>query len=132
MKERCYNPRHTAYPLYGGRGIAVCERWLDFQKFVEDNEASALPGLTLDRINNDGPYSPENCRWATRKDQARNRRNNQWIEHAGERLLAVDWAARLSLADSTIEARVKNGWSLEKAVTTPFIPPSERWKWRST
>jgi hypothetical protein len=132
MKERCYNQRHTGYPLYGGRGIKVCERWLDFQKFVEDNEASALPGLTLDRIDNDGPYSPENCRWASRKDQARNRRNNQWIEHAGERLLAADWAARLGLADSTIEARIKNGWSFEKSVTTPFIPPSERWKWRGT
>lgn len=118
MKERCYNSNHDAYARYGGRGIYVCKRWFDFALFVADNEPLARHGLTLDRRDNDGPYSPDNCHWVPQKQQARNRHNNQWIEYDGRRLIAKDWSEVVGLKECTIKARLRAGWSVERTLTT--------------
>lgn len=99
MVARCQNPKAQSYRNYGGRGITVCDRWLEsFENFYADMGDRPSKQHTLDRIDNDGSYSPENCRWATWEEQANNRRNNVWIEFQGERLSAAQWSRRLGVA----------------------------------
>ncbi len=86
--ERCYNPTNAKYARYGGRGIAVCDRWHDVQNFVADLKTKPA-GLSLDRFDNDGPYSPENCRWATAVEQARNRPQAKLTDTQREAILAA-------------------------------------------
>lgn len=119
MKERCYNKNHLHFADYGGRGIYVCERWHSLENFVLDNDLLAKPGTTIDRKDNDGPYSPDNCRWASRKAQANNRRNNRMIEFRGETLPISVWAERFKINRTTIDARLLSGWLVEDALTTP-------------
>jgi hypothetical protein len=85
MKTRCYNPKHQKYHLWGGRGIIVCERWHSFSNFLEDMGPKPK-GLTLERINNNGNYEPSNCKWATRTEQANNRRDNRKSQYTGKDL----------------------------------------------
>lgn len=96
MLDRCCNPRHYSYARYGGRGITVCERWFKFENFLADmGEAPA--GLTLDRIDNDNGYSPENCRWATVRQQMNNRGTCRLLTHAGRTQNVTQWAEELGI-----------------------------------
>lgn len=121
MKQRCMNPNQPDYPRWGGRGITVCESWLkSFDNFKEwAIENGYTDTLTIDRIDNDGNYCPENCRWATLEDQANNRRNSKLIEFNGEIHSETQWSRLLGGNRNLVHARLKKGWSIEKALTTP-------------
>lgn len=120
MKERCYNPKKAAYPRYGGRGIKVCERWLNLENFIADNEVLALPGLTLDREDNDKDYSPENCRWVSQLIQANNRSDCVNLEFRGRTQTVSEWARELGMFEHTLRKRIQDSkWSVEDALTIP-------------
>ena len=123
LKQRCYNPRHEHYDRYGGRGIAVCERWREsFADFLTDMGERPSPHHTIERINNDGPYSPDNCRWATKKEQARNRTSNWLIECEGTTRSLAEWSEISGVPRTTITSRIKrSGWSTKEAVFTPTL-----------
>jgi hypothetical protein len=123
MINRCSNPKDKRYNCYGGRGIKVCERWTVLKNFVQDMSDTYKPGLTIDRINNDGDYEPENCRWATVAQQNRNYRRNVVLHHNGESMCAIDWALKLNINPKNIYERKKAGWSDEDALTRPVISP---------
>lgn len=119
MRERCFNPKCPAYPNYGGRGITVCDRWLSFKCFVEDMMDGFSSELTLDRIDNNGSYSKENCRWATREVQNNNTRQNNYIEFNGQSKTLPQWARELGIKRSTLAQRLHvYKWSIEKTLLT--------------
>lgn len=117
MKTRCTNRRRTAYKNYGGRGIKVCERWLYFENFLADMGRRPGHGMTIERINNDGDYEPGNCRWAPRREQNRNSRQNVHLKFMGERKIVAEWSAKTGIKSSTIRARLSAGWSVREALT---------------
>lgn len=123
IKNRCDNKNEPSYPRYGGRGIGYCSEWADFQNFERDLKALGPrpAGSTLDRIDNNLPYAPDNVRWATPKQQARNTRNNKLLTHNGETLCIAEWAERLGLGRTTIADRIRYGWSIERALSTPKL-----------
>lgn len=105
MKARCQNEHTKCYDAYGGRGIKVCERWQKFENFFEDMGKKPR-GLTLERINNDGNYEPENCRWATRAEQNRNTRFSRNITYQNKRQCLKDWAVELGVNYNTLYYRI--------------------------
>ena len=119
MKQRCYNPNNTGFETYGGRGITICDEWLDFSVFSRWADATYEQGKTIDRIDSDGPYSPANCRWATPTTQANNTRRNHVIEHNGRSQSVRQWALELGFAPRTLYDRINNGWPVERALTEP-------------
>ena len=120
MRARCSKSYHHAYENYGGRGIAVCERWQDFKTFASDMGPRPEGGL-LDRIDNDGNYEPGNCRWATRTEQNSNRRNCIYVEVAGERVTLKEACRRLRLTYRPVVKRIQDrGWSVADALSTPI------------
>lgn len=121
MKERCHNPNNHKYPDYGGRGITVCPAWREsFEAFLADMGERPSTGHSIERINNDGNYEPSNCRWATPDEQSANRRNNIWVEWQGRRMILRDAIATAGLPRKSVERRLKRGWTLERALTTPL------------
>lgn len=120
MMDRCYNENCWNYKYYGGRGIKVCDEWHDiqnFEKWVEENPFSK--GMTLDRIDANADYSPTNCRWATRKEQANNRRNTARIEWNGESHTISEWSEIVGINESTLRNRYFRGWDAERILTAP-------------
>ena len=120
IHRRCYNPHEKRFNRYGGRGIVMCERWLDYANFKADMGASYQRGLTIERINNDGNYEPNNCRWASVKEQCRNRSTSRWLEFNGQRKTVAEWAETLNLRPERISARLGAGWPVEKVLTAPL------------
>ena len=120
MIARCYNPKATGYANYGGRGIVVCDRWRkDFAVFLGDMGSRPSRQHTLDRKDNDGDYTPENCEWRGRKAQARNRRNSRLIDFDGATRTVTEWGERTGIRASIIFARLRRGWDTNRALTEP-------------
>lgn len=120
MIQRCTNPKAHEFSSYGGRGIHVCERWLDsFEAFLADM-GERPEGTTLDRYpDNDGDYEPGNCRWATRAEQARNSSRARLVEINGETDTIMSWCRRYGINHQTVRYREQRGWDVELAITTP-------------
>lgn len=116
MLQRCNNKNHTSYKNYGGRGISVCDRWLKFENFYEDM-GERKKGVTLDRIDNNGNYEPENCRWATYLQQGNNTRRTKDVECRGKSQSLSQWARELGLSRSCLSARIARGMSIEEALS---------------
>ena len=124
MISRCGNPSKPDYPYYGGRGIKVCDRWLDFKNFYADmGERPA--NLTLDRIDPNGNYEMSNCRWVSRQIQSENQSRVVWLEYKGKRLTLAGWSRELGIAMTTLWRRHKNG------ITGDSLFCQEKMKWGS-
>ena len=117
MKNRCCNENSPSFPRYGGRGIKLCKDWYSFRSFYRDMGVRP-DGFQLERVDNDGPYCPENCVWASRSEQARNKRNTRRLTFCNVTLSISEWSDLTGLKTETIRARLdKLGWSVEEALT---------------
>lgn len=124
IKRRCYSPKSQYFRLYGGKGIKVCERWLEsFENFFADMGPRPSGKQSIDRIDGEKGYSPDNCRWATSAEQSRNKNNNHWLEIDGRRMIVQDWSKESGIGYCTIIMRIKAGWPTKLAV---FAPKSAR------
>lgn len=120
MLQRCNNPKSINYNIYGGRGISVCSRWgVSFENFVKDMGLPPSKTHQLERIDNNGNYTPENCTWASIKQQARNRRTNRLLTFMGETKCISEWAEIFGLSFHTLAHRLNAGWDIEIALTKP-------------
>lgn len=120
MRKRCENPNDQAYNRYGGRGIRVCDRWSDFGNFYADMGPRPSAKHSIDRVDNDGHYEPGNCRWATPKDQANNRRSSRILSIGGEQLTLSQVADKHGLTIKQLWARLNQGWTIERAISEPI------------
>lgn len=129
MMTRCVwsRPERADYHLYQGKGITVCDRWLDSAAFLADMGPKPTAKHSLDRIDPNGNYEPANCRWATPKEQANNwGHRNRRVNFNGECLSLDEWAAKIGICRESLRDRLKNGWSVERALTTPAVRKRER------
>lgn len=120
MMQRCYNPNSKSWKYYGGRLIEVCQRWHKFENFYADMGDTPSPNHSIDRIYNDGNYYPDNVRWATREEQARNTRANKLIEFNGETKCVAEWAKLFNIKTNVLWHRINQNWKLEEAFTKPL------------
>ena len=123
MQSRCYNINDKRYADWGGRGIKICKQWLENpEEFVRWGlENGCKEELSIDRIDNDGDYSPENCRWVTLVDNNQNRRSSVYYTYNGKTQNLQQWCNEYNVTRSMIDKRLKMGWDFEKALTTPKI-----------
>lgn len=120
MIARCTNKNAPRYKDWGGRGITVCEKWRTFQGFYEDMKGGYADNLSIDRIDNDKNYCKENCRWATKEEQANNTSQNRYINYNGRTLTLTQLCAELNLSYKAVHHRLQRGMQLEEALTKPF------------
>lgn len=125
MHKRCTDPSYANFANYGARGIRVCDRWADYATFQADMGLQPA-GMLLDRIDNDGPYAPENCRWVTPAESCRNTRRTKRVTFRGRTQCLADWAAEIGVSQQMLSARFKKGWSVEDALTVPVLRRPER------
>ena len=121
MIGRCTHPSYPSYERYGAKGISVCQEWMTFENF----EKWALKNgyektLSLDRLDNEKDYSPDNCRWSTFKEQENNRSNNRKLVYRGQEKTVSEWAEALGVNVATLFTRLKRGWSTERLLETPI------------
>jgi hypothetical protein len=115
MKRRCYKYGNRHYKNYGGRGITMCEKWKNsFESFYEDMGPKPGKEYSIERNEVDGNYEPGNCRWATRFEQARNKRNNIWVEYKGEKKIIKDWGKQFNMHYQTIKKKLERGMTPEQ------------------
>ena len=122
MRARCDNPNTKQFKDWGGRGITICERWRGehgFENFLADVGRRPSPSHSIERIDNDGNYEPGNCRWATRGEQALNKRSNRVLTVGGVALPLAEWSRRTGISGATIGQRLRKGWTQRRAVTEP-------------
>ena len=123
MRGRCYTKSNSVYSHYGGRGIKVCKEWLVFDNFynwaVENGWTEESSGISLDRVNVNGDYCPENCRWSDVIQQANNKRNTTMLTARGETKPISEWARDVGINYRTIRSRLNYGWSVDDAIFTP-------------
>lgn len=128
MKSRCSDPNNPKFPLYGARGIRVCDRWLSFENFFADMGPRPSDGHSVDRVNSNGDYEPSNCRWATDVEQNNNRSCNRIVDVNGRKQTVTQWAREAGVHEETIRSRLRAGWSADRAVFTPPTQPNSRKK----
>lgn len=121
LKTRCTSSSNSRWEGYGGRGIKVCDRWLEsFENFYADMGDRPSVKHSIDRIDNDGDYCPENCQWATPKEQYSNRSTNRYLTYQGRTLNVTEWSAEIGISREVLYNRLSKGWSEERALTTPL------------
>lgn len=123
MKSRCYNEKDKRYNRYGGRGIKICKEWLDsydeFEKWALENHYEE--SLSIDRIDNDGDYCPENCRFVTIKENNQNRCTSRFYTYKGETKNLMQWCTEFGMNYNTVKFRLIRGWSFDRAISEPII-----------
>lgn len=120
MLGRCRNKRDAGYHRYGGRGITVCDRWLDFKNFLEDM-GEKPDGMSIDRKDNNKGYCKENCRWATQKEQCRNTRRNVMLTYNGETKCLAEWSEETGISRGILKRRINQGFDAEDVLTAPVF-----------
>lgn len=120
MIERCENSNHKAFLHYGGRGITVCARWKVFRDFMMDMGRKPHPKFTIERNDVNGNYEPTNCKWISKVDQGRNKRNSVFVTYAGRKMLLIDAVDDMGLSRNVVYTRLKAGWTLAQALAIPL------------
>ena len=119
MKQRVRNPKNPSYKNYGGRGITLCDRWETFENFIADMGHRPSPEHSIERIDNNRGYYPENCKWATTFEQSWNRRSNRILEYKGETKCLAEWALEKGIHVQTIVTRLRSGYTVEESLEMP-------------